>query len=132
MRGAGVTILLMTAPVSLLVWWYGRGLKLAAEHARQRVINTFHLFSIPILLRTLFAPWKRITTPPGAGLDAHLKAAVDNMVSRSVGFVVRSLALLVAGGLLLVSAVVSFVELLLWPLIPPAAPLLLIVGVVLL
>jgi hypothetical protein len=122
----------MVAPVTLLAWWYSRGMKLAVDHALQRIKNTFHLFSIPILLRTLFAPWKRIITPPGAGLDAHFRAAIDNMVSRTIGFIVRFFVLLTAGLLLLLSIIVSLIELMLWPLIPIAAPAAIITGIFLL
>jgi len=60
-------------------------------------------------------------TYPGAGLQAHMRAATDNLVSRVVGFVVRLLVLLTAGIILSLMVVVGAVELIVWPLVPLAA-----------
>ena len=104
--------------LSLLQWWYSAGWLSAIEHAEQRLFRTYRLFSIPILLRTWFAPWRRIVTAPGAGIGAHVRAAVDNFISRFIGFLVRSIVLLTALVVLLFSAIVSLLELLSWPFIP--------------
>jgi hypothetical protein len=115
----GDTILPMVA-LSLLQWWYGHGWLSAVEHSEQRLKNTYRLFSIPILLRTLFSPWRRIITTPGASIGDHIRAAVDNAVSRMIGFIVRLIVLLTAGLLLLLASILSLLELLSWPLIPLA------------
>ena len=104
--------------LSLFQWWYGAGWLSAIEHAQHRLLKTYRLFSVPILLRTWFAPWRRIVTAPGAGIGAHMRAAVDNFISRFIGFLVRSIVLLTALVVLLFSAVVSLLELLSWPFIP--------------
>lgn len=104
----------------LLAWWYSRGWQQAAENARRRVLNVSQMFSLPILLRTMFAPWKRIISYPGAGLDAHLHAMFDNLFSRAVGFVVRLMVLLAALIIFLVMGVVGLLQILAWPLVPPA------------
>jgi hypothetical protein len=71
----------------------------------------------------MFAPWKRIVTVPGAGIDAKLRAMGDNLVSRAVGFTVRLMVLFVALLALGAVAVGGIVQIILWPLVP-----LLIVG----
>jgi hypothetical protein len=116
---------------SLIEWWYGKGWKSANEHAQKRIQGAYRMFSIPILVRTLFSPWRRIITAPGAGLDAHIRAAVDNLVSRVVGFVVRSMVLFVAMVTISVSTVVSILEVVIWPIVPIATPLLIVAGVIL-
>jgi hypothetical protein len=75
--------------LEFFTWWYSQGWSLLVHNAKHRLVRTSHLFSLPVLIRTLFAPWKRITTQPGAGLEAHVQAATDNFVSRCIGFVVR-------------------------------------------
>lgn len=115
--------------LQMFVWWYGPGWKAAAKSIGRGVGGISRLFSIPILLRTLFAPWKRIVSYPGSSLDAKLRAYGDNIVSRAIGFVVRLLVLLTAlvmSGLAAVAGLLSFV---LWPLVPFAAVALCIKGI---
>lgn len=109
-------------------WWYGQGWLAQARNMQRRLTRTSHLFSLPSLLRTLFAPWRRIITYPGAGLEAHVRAATDNLVSRMVGFVVRLMVLFAAAVILFFVAVVSAVEFVIWPLLPLAIPASLIKG----
>ena len=80
-------------------------------------------------MRTLFAPWRRIITYPGAGLEAHVRAATDNLVSRMVGFMVRLMVLFAAAVILFFVAVVSFAVLVIWPLLPLAIPAGLVKGI---
>lgn len=114
--------------LEFLSWWYGKGWSLQAQIGRKRLIRTSHLFSLPILLRTLFAPWKRIITDPGPGLDAHVRAATDNLISRLIGFAVRLLVLFSAGVIMCLVFTLTIVEIIIWPLLPPAALFTLIKG----
>jgi hypothetical protein len=109
-------------------WWYGQGWQLQLRNMERRLTRTSHLFSVPSLLRTLFAPWRRIVTYPGAGLEAHMRAATDNFVSRMVGFVVRLMVLFAAGVILTLLLIVSLVEVGAWPFLPLLVPAVLIKG----
>lgn len=123
----GCTIPLMLA-VAFIRWWYSTGWKNLAHNIQRRSQRTVDSFSVPTLARTLFAPWKRIVTVPGAGIDAHLRAIGDNIISRLVGFTVRLTVLFSAAVSLLILMVVGILQLILWPLLPPAAVLLIIGG----
>jgi hypothetical protein len=111
-------------------WWYGRGWAGALQAVKDRAAALSELFSISILLRTLFSPWRRIITYPGAGLDAHLRAMLDNLVSRFIGFFVRISVLIAAGVVFVAWFVMSALELALWPVLPVVAAGLIIWGVV--
>ncbi len=111
-------------------WWYGRGWATALKDTRKNLSHISDAFSVSILLRTLFAPWRRIITYPGAGLDAHIRAAMDNAVSRLVGFMVRMCVLISAGFMLVVFVVLGIVELVVWPALPVAAVGLIVWGIV--
>jgi hypothetical protein len=101
-------------------WWYGRGWAGALKRAERNLVTLADLFSISILLRTLFAPWKRIISYPGAGLEAHVRAFLDNLVSRFIGFLVRIMVLLAAGVMFIVVWLLSYIQVLLWPFLPIA------------
>ncbi len=113
---------------AMFSWWYGQGWKSVALAWGQRLLKVSHLFSVPILLRTLFAPWRRIITYPGASIDARFRAMIDNMVSRVVGFTVRVFVLIAAGCMLLLTGVIGGIWVVVWPFIPLAIPLLLYKG----
>ncbi|MDB5166174.1 MAG: hypothetical protein JWM37_246 [Candidatus Saccharibacteria bacterium] len=104
----------------LLTWWYGRGWLQVARNGQRRLRHVIDLFSVSLLLRTLIAPWRKIITYPGAGLDAKMRAISDNFFSRMVGFVVRICVLLSAFVSGIVLGVYTLVVLLAWPLIPVA------------
>lgn len=106
--------------VGFFSWWYSAGWKLLARNVQKRLQKTAAMFSAPSLIRTLFAPWKRIVAAPGAGLQAHMRAIGDNMVSRAVGFTVRVFVLIAALVSLLIIAAIGIVQILLWPLVPLA------------
>lgn len=115
---------------SFFSWWYGRGWRQVAASFRTRTEGVAATFSVAQLSRTLFAPWRRIISYPGEGLGAKFRAWGDNVFSRAVGFVVRLIVLFTALLAILAVALFTAFELVLWPLLPPAVPILIIVGVV--
>jgi hypothetical protein len=106
--------------VAFFTWWYGQGWALVFKNIQRRLRQTSQMFSVSILLRTLFAPWRRIITYPGASLADHFRAMSDNLVSRMVGFTVRIFVLIAAVVTLIFVAVVAVIEIVAWPLVPIA------------
>lgn len=111
-------------------WWYGQGWKHAANALPRRIKATTELFSAKQLLGTLFQPWRRITTVPGESFDDKLRAMGDNLVSRCVGFVVRTAVLLAATCSIVVIGAFSLVEIVVWPFVPIAVPVLIVKGII--
>ena len=108
--------------VAFFSWWYGRGWGQVAGSFRPRLRGVAQAFSVGQLLRTLFSPWRRIITYPGASLADKWRAWGDNLFSRMIGFIVR-LVVLIAGGLaMLLIVLLTAVETILWPLMPLAIP----------
>jgi hypothetical protein len=116
--------------VGFLQWWYGAGWRDAGNRLASKMRETYLNFSIPVLLRTLFAPWRRITTPPGSSLEQKMRAILDNAVSRAVGFTVRVLAIIAASALLAFYAIFGGAFLLLWPIMPLLGPALIVGGLI--
>ncbi len=111
-------------------WWYGRGWATALQDTRKNIAHVSDAFSVAILLRTLFSPWRRIISYPGSGLSAHLRAAADNAISRIIGFFVRIFVLCAATIFLLLLVLIGIVELIIWPALPFAAVGLIVWGIV--
>lgn len=105
---------------SFFSWWYGPGWLSALGDIKKRTTGVVHSFSVIILLKTLFAPWRRITTQAGAGLDAQFRAVIDNAVSRLVGFTVRIIVLLTALVMACFTAVLFTAVAIAWPILPAA------------
>jgi hypothetical protein len=116
--------------VAFIQWWYGPGWRNAADRLAARVESIYLNFSLPILVRTMFAPWRRIITPPGTNLQQQLRAMVDNAVSRAVGFTMRFIILIVALVMILASIVFGCLWLIMWPLVPVLGPALIVVGLI--
>ena len=99
-------------------WWYGSGWLKAFNKTIDWTNEVRYDFSISILLRTLFSPWRQIISVPGKSLDAKLRAMVDNFVSRIVGFFVRLMVLITASLMYICAAIAGFVLAVIWPFIP--------------
>jgi len=116
--------------LSFFSWWYGAGWQQVIHNFSPRLTKVANAFSVGQLLRTLFAPWRRIITYPGASLAERFRAWGDNVVSRAVGFIVRLLVLLTAFLSLIAVILLTIVEIIVWPLLPPAVVGFVIAGLV--
>jgi len=77
-------------------------------------------FSLGILLRTLFSPWKRTVNlaGPNTPINVRLQWWLGNQVSRFIGLLIRLITLGVALVFITVMAVLGLAGLLLWPVLP--------------
>ncbi len=113
---------------ALLRWWYGAGWKDQLDSAALWLAKVSDFFSIPLLLKTLFQPFRQQDTGAVQGaFEVQLRAWLDNLLSRFIGAMVRTFMIVVGGLWWFISATASACWLLAWPLLP-VAPLL---GVVL-
>ena len=104
--------------MELFKWWYGPGYLRLFREIKGGLTRLALTFSAPILIRTLFAPWRRIISPGSSSFIEDLKAMLDNIISRFVGFGVRLVVLITAGILLALGAVLGAVVIVVWPLTP--------------
>lgn len=99
-------------------WWYGPGWVQAWRDSLVWTQKVQRAFSVDVLLKTLFSPWKRIVSLPGRSLDEKFRAAIDNLVSRVIGFFVRLMVLIVAFVMMAATLVAGVALAALWPLVP--------------
>lgn len=114
--------------IAFFRWWYGPGWRDNADRLRGRLINTYQEFSVPILMRTLFSPWRRIISYGRGSLEERARATLDNVVSRFVGLGVRLSALIAAVIIMSLNALLGVAWLVVWPLLPVAGPILIVWG----
>jgi hypothetical protein len=115
--------------VAFVQWWYSAGWRDCASRIKTRLQNTYLTFSVPILFTTMFSPWKRIISYPGSSLQDRMRAVLDNLISRVIGFSVRLMALIAATVIMVVSAVLGVALLIIWPFLPIIGPIFTVVGI---
>ncbi|MBI1834053.1 MAG: hypothetical protein HYR90_04495 [Candidatus Andersenbacteria bacterium] len=85
----------------------------------QRVL--LRLFSVPLMLRTLVSHWhKDVVSYERAGLSKLALAFAWNMISRVIGFVVRTFTLAtysIAALLVLVASILTVIVFIAWPVV---------------
>ena len=112
---------------SLLIWWYGSGLKIRTQSLGEALSRTADNFSIGLLLRTLFNPFRQIDAgATGKGLEAAFQSFLSRLISRIVGFIART-ALIIVGSIVLVAQSILSVAIIILHLAAPAMPIVAIV-----
>lgn len=113
----------------MLRWWYGPGWLQAGKRILSWTSGVEQAFSLSLLMQTLFSPWHRIVTNAGRGLDAKMHAALDNVVSRAVGFFIRIFVILAAVISMLGVFVAGIVMAVAWPVLPLSIIFFLVKGI---
>ncbi len=105
--------------VALLSWWYGGGVARALGGIKSKFLGLLDYFSIDLLIRTLFAPFRQISAGSVDGpIDIKVRAWADQMISRIIGAIVRIVVVVVGCMAIIVQGVISMIFLLLWVLMP--------------
>lgn len=82
----------------LFAWIYGEGVNEFLKAWRNLHWFFYHFFSVPVLIRTLFRPLKRLQEKYGRGFDPErfFENLIINAVMRFAGFLVRLAFLVLA------------------------------------
>lgn len=114
--------------VGILSWWYGAGLMARIASVQARIAAIMDYFSIDVLVRTIFSPFKQISAGSVSGpLGVKLRALLDRIFSRIIGAVVRSMLIIVGVIGIILTTLLGVVLVASW-LIVPALPF---IGVIL-
>lgn len=118
--------------VGIVSWWYKGGLLDRIRIVNNRLKYLIDLFSIGLLVSTLFSPFRQISAEvTGNSLNDKLRALFDKILSRIIGAVVRTLMIAVGSIAMLIQIVLGGIMLLVWltiPLIPVAGLILAVIG----
>ncbi len=113
---------LVTFSIAYMEWHYTRAIRNLLAAISNVLTFLLNFFSIPILVGTLFTPWRRLGEERKEGFDLEDFATVVivNTLMRVVGFVIRfitiTVGLVVLTSALLVSGLLVVLWLL-WPLL---------------
>lgn len=103
---------------TFFAWWYGRGLKDLFRFLAGLFSYLTNMFSFVTLLKTLFQPWKKMVGEKGRGVEGLKIWLLDNFVSRTVGFFVRLVMLLIFTLAFLLYFLFSIVAIVFWIAMP--------------
>jgi hypothetical protein len=115
-------------------WYYGEAAKNVLTAWKNFIIFAINYFSISLLLKTLFAPWKRDITkkPQGLNFKKFFEYIVFNAISRGLGFVVRFFTIIAGIIYLILTIVVGAIFFILWLVLPIIILGLLVLSIILL
>lgn len=118
----------MVLAFALLRWWYTDGWRARARLIANRLDGTIDYFSIDLLLKTLFSPFRQISAGRVDGpLGVQMRALVDKLFSRVIGAFIRLIILVIGGIIIGVQVLLGLLILIGWTLVP----LLPVIGLVL-
>ena len=105
--------------VSLLQWWYSDGWRRRARLVSTQIDGVIDYFSIDLLARTLFSPYRQISAGKVDGpLGVQLRAFADRLISRFIGALIRTVLLVMGMIAIAAQSIFGLVVLVLWAFVP--------------
>jgi hypothetical protein len=104
---------------AFLSWWYGAGWAAQAKAVKESLASTTDYFSITLLLKSLFSPFRQISAGKVSGsIDIMFRAFIDRLVSRVIGAAVRTIIIIIGLVANISIAVFGALRLAVWPMVP--------------
>lgn len=105
--------------MGILGWWYGAGRRGRLTMIGERLAHAFDYFSIDLLIKTWFSPFRQISAGRVEGpLGVQVRAWFDRLISRLIGGFVRTIVIIVGMIWLALQVVIGAIELAFWILLP--------------
>jgi len=105
--------------VSLLQWWYSDGWRRRAKIVSAQIDGMIDYFSIDLLAKTLFSPFRQISAGKIDGpLGVQLRAFADKLISRVIGAMIRTVLLIAGMITIALTALFGMVILIIWAIVP--------------
>jgi hypothetical protein len=118
---------------SILSWWCLDGLKDQFKRVKRSLAKINDQFSIPLLFKTLFSPFRMIDADKsyGPSLEGKMKAGLDKMVSRIIGGFIRSVVIIIGVIVLFLAFIFNILKIIFW-IILPVLPIVVLVACIIL
>lgn len=105
--------------VGIFQWWYGEGWSRHLKRSGIGILRTADAFSIGLLVRTLFNPFRQISAAQVQGaLPEQLNAFFDRLFSRAIGGVVRTIMIFVGMIVIFIRVLWMLASMVAWTLLP--------------
>jgi len=103
----------------MLSWWYGQGWRQRFLRLGEKLASTMDYFSIDLLLRTFFSPFRQISAGKVRGpLGVQMRAFFDRLISRVIGAMIRFVMIIIGSMTIAIHAIVGLVGIVVWGLVP--------------
>ena len=105
--------------VGMFSWWYGEGWRQRFLVAREYIASVYDYFSIDLLAKTLFSPFRQISAGKVRGpIGVQMQAIFDQLISRTIGATVRTIVIIMGVITLLLTVVIHLAVVILWAIVP--------------
>ena len=105
--------------MGLIRWWYSDGWLRRARIVSAKLDSSLDYFSMGLLVKTLFSPFRQISAGRTDGpIGVQLRAFADKLISRLIGAIVRICILLVGAIVIVFQVLIGFLILVFWAAIP--------------
>lgn len=94
MKGRGVRHVILTV-MSYVTWQFSRGPRWIIQFSWTLQRALLQLFSVPLMLQTLFQHWRKDITAYRGTLGERFQILLLNLISRAAGFIIRTSLLFV-------------------------------------
>lgn len=116
--------------LDMLAWHYGGFLKFYFSFGHKLMLYLYNFFSVKVLLKSLFLPWKNDTKHIiNPTLADRFKVFGDNLISRVFGFAVRCMVIFCAFIIETFTFVGLIIFLLFWLVLPIVIVFLIVKGI---
>jgi hypothetical protein len=105
--------------VSLFSWWYREGFIEQLAKIKTLFVKVNDQFSIPLLAKTLFQPFREIDNDRVDGpLEDRVQAWLGRLVSRFIGALIRIVVMIVGLVVLVLLSTISLLRIVIWLTMP--------------
>ena len=103
-----------------VLWHYGQAIADIVEVWRNFFWFGYHFFSMPLLLKTLFSPFRRLREKGGnlLHLEILFENILANIIGRIVGFLLRSFVFALGVFYMILASAAFVIALILWIMLP--------------
>lgn len=105
--------------IGLISWWYGAGWLSQLRAVRGWLDSIYDYFSIELLLKTLFSPFRQDSAGSIQGpINVVFRHFLDNLMSRFMGAIIRSSMVIIGVVSMAFVGIVGAVTMVVWPILP--------------